>query len=181
MSMETDLLEVESSEAGDRAGTGFPELTVLGKRIEMLRIERGMSKQALARGAATSRQQLWRVMTGKSELTGTLGQRLAEVLQVDARLLRGLETSGVRTWSASASASVSMAPAAPAEPAAPRTLEEFVTDGARLQRAVSALPVDAHGMQLRRALLDAVQQVAGAAGVPLAPEWHLLRAASDQA
>src|SRR5581483_674828 len=61
---------------------GVPELTELGKRIEMLRIARGISKQHLARYAGTSRQQLWRVMTGKSELTSTLRARLADVLAV---------------------------------------------------------------------------------------------------
>jgi len=62
---------------------GFPELTPLGKQIEVLRIGRGMSKQHLAHFAGTSRQQLWRVMRGKSELTDALRQRLAEVLRVD--------------------------------------------------------------------------------------------------
>ena len=37
---------------------GAPELTSLGKRLEILRIERGISKQFLARYAGTSRQQL---------------------------------------------------------------------------------------------------------------------------
>ena len=57
----------------DSIGTdGAAELTSLGKRLEILRIERGLSKQKLARHAGTSRQQLWRVMTGKSELTNSL-------------------------------------------------------------------------------------------------------------
>src|SRR3954462_11510217 len=56
---------------------GVPEFTELGKRLEILRIERGVSKQRLARHAGTSRQQLWRVMTGKSELTSSLRDRLA--------------------------------------------------------------------------------------------------------
>ena len=64
-----------------------PRLSPLGKRIELLRVDRGLSKQYLARSAGTSRQQLWRVMTGKSELTGTLCQRLATVLDVDSRTL----------------------------------------------------------------------------------------------
>src|SRR5688500_83384 len=67
---------------------GGPELSLLGKRIELLRIDRGLSKQSLARRAGTSRQQLWRVMTGKSELTSSLCLRLAEVLQLDPRALR---------------------------------------------------------------------------------------------
>lgn len=61
---------------------GTPELTALGKRLEILRIERGVSKQRLARHAGTSRQQLWRVMTGKSELTSSLRDRLASALAV---------------------------------------------------------------------------------------------------
>src|SRR4051794_19204167 len=80
------LLQDRSMEAEPKSvqESGFPELTVLGKRIEMLRIERGLSKQYLARYAGTSRQQLWRVMTGKSELTGALRSRLADALNVAA-------------------------------------------------------------------------------------------------
>ena len=55
------------AEADNSLPAGAPELTELGKRIEKLRIDRGLSKQHLARHAGTSRQQLWRVMTGKSE------------------------------------------------------------------------------------------------------------------
>src|SRR5436305_14558139 len=62
---------------------GFPELTSLGKRLEILRIERGISKQRLARHAGTSRQQLWRGMTGKSELTTSLRESLAGALSVE--------------------------------------------------------------------------------------------------
>src|SRR4051812_406151 len=71
---------------------GFPELTALGKRIEVLRIQRGLSKQHLARYAETSRQQLWRVMTGKSELTPSLKQRLVDVLGASEAELEGGET-----------------------------------------------------------------------------------------
>src|SRR6478672_2558346 len=69
------------------SAAGFPELTPLGKHIEVLRIGRGLSKQHLARFAGTSRQQLWRVMTGKSELTSSLKERLAGALAVDPSLL----------------------------------------------------------------------------------------------
>ena len=159
----------------ERTGNGFPELTALGKRIEMLRIERGLSKQALARGAATSRQQLWRVMTGKSELTGTLGQRLADVLQIDSRTLRGLEgPSGVQTWSAGGTGTVTIEPDA-VQPAP--SFAAFVADAAHLQRALAALPDDADGVRLRRALLDAVHEIATAAGIALGPAWFTLRAA----
>src|SRR3979411_2187153 len=66
---------------------GAPELTALGKRLEILRIERGVSKQRLARHAGTSRQQLWRVMTGKSELTSSLRDRLPGALPRRRRAL----------------------------------------------------------------------------------------------
>src|SRR5215213_5059422 len=72
---------------------GVPELTALGKRLEILRIERGVSKQRLARHAGTSRQQLWRVMTGKSELTSSLKGRLAGALSVDPSMLSGASAS----------------------------------------------------------------------------------------
>src|SRR5438309_7901656 len=74
-------------------GVGAPELTELGKRIEMLRIDRGLSKQHLARFADTSRQQLWRVMTGKSELTFALRSRIAEALKVQPSELNDSPTT----------------------------------------------------------------------------------------
>jgi transcriptional regulator with XRE-family HTH domain len=165
--MSIELAGVEGQNGDFReSGTGFPELTALGKRIEMLRIERGLSKQLLARGAGTSRQQLWRVMTGKSELTGTLGQRLADVLQVELRALRGLEmVAGANTsWTTgsatSASATLSIGPA---------TLAEFLGDPSRLQGVLAALPRDEHGARMRTALLDALREAATAAGLGVAP------------
>src|SRR5688572_25976750 len=93
---------------------GAPELTSLGKRLEILRIERGISKQHLARHAVTSRQQHWRVMTGKSELTSSLKERLAGALSVDPSMLSspsastpsqtfGLTASVTSTFGASSS------------------------------------------------------------------------------
>ena len=166
--MENGLLEANLTEAD---GSGFPELTALGKRIEMLRIERGLSKQALARHAATSRQQLWRVMTGKSELTSTLGQRLADVLQIDARLLRGADGSGEvgRTWTATDPGMLTVR----REPAtvASHSFAEFVADPAHLERALGTLPSDAEGIRLRGLLVSAVRDVAAAAGLELGPAW----------
>src|SRR5512147_3302596 len=79
-----------STDAEDSAlnVAGVPELTALGKRLELLRMDRRMSKRVLAQRAGTSRQQLWRVMTGKSELTSSLCDRLSEVLETDSRILR---------------------------------------------------------------------------------------------
>src|SRR5215203_1896527 len=89
---------------------GAPELTSLGKRLEILRIERGISTQRLARHAGTSRQQLWRVMTGKSELTSSLRERLAGALSVDASLLSGASASSpTHTFGLTASVTSSFA------------------------------------------------------------------------
>src|SRR3954462_896106 len=74
---------------------GAPELTSLGKRLEILRIERGISKQRLARHAGTSRQQLWRVVTGKSERTSSLRERLAGALSVEPGFLSSAQTISV--------------------------------------------------------------------------------------
>src|SRR3569832_2109298 len=89
--MSTDA--IEDVLLADGLAEGAPELTQLGKRLEILRIERGVSKQHLARHAGTSRQQLWRVMTGKSELTSSLKERLAGALSVDPSQLSLTPTS----------------------------------------------------------------------------------------
>ena len=140
---------------------GFPELTMLGKRIELLRIERGLSKQRLARAAGTSRQQLWRVTTGKSELTSSLCQRLADVLHIDARLLRGEplepEAEGLRELAAAASR----------VPPAASDLADYVATEHHLVRTLETLPGGPSGERLKRALLNCIEEVARAEGLRL--------------
>src|SRR5215210_2239805 len=116
---------------------GVPELTSLGKRLEILRIERGISKQRLARAAGTSRQQLWRVMTGKSELTSALCQRLADVLQADSRTLRNGGPHPGHGNGSGPGASAEIGVDAPAD------LTAYVTDPALLLRTLATLPDDA--------------------------------------
>ena len=164
-------MEAAGQPDGEReSGTGFPELTALGKRIEMLRIERGLSKQLLARGAGTSRQQLWRVMTGKSELTMTLGHRLADVLQVDLRRLRDGDGMPVGGWSA-----VSTSGGAVQVTVSADTLAVFLADPAHLERAIGHLPGDAHGRRLKLALLDALEAEANGAGLALSASHAEIR------
>src|SRR6185436_5785991 len=98
---------------------GVPELTTLGKRLEILRIERGISKQHLARYAGTSRQQLWRVMTGKSELTSSLRDRLATALSIEPATLLGTASTFTLRMSA---------PSTSVPPAAPLTVNEYLSD-----------------------------------------------------
>lgn len=156
---------MESSDALPTLG-GAPELTALGKRLELLRIERGLSKQLLARLAGTSRQQLWRVMTGKSELTTALCQRLAEVLQVDARVLRD--------WCGGPNIRFYSDGTGPV-PAPPATLESYASDVASLAATLHTLPGGEVGRRLKREFLNCVEVVAAEAGLRLSPAFFELR------
>src|SRR5690348_11939060 len=143
---------------------GAPELTSLGKRLEILRIERGISKQHLARHAGTSRQQLWRVMTGKSELTSSLRERLALALSVDTHALyNGVE---LRQSQTSAEAlPLFVAPPASAYPPNP----------ALLAAPLRTLPSGDGGRRLRRALLNAVEDLAVEGGLALPLDYSEIR------
>jgi transcriptional regulator with XRE-family HTH domain len=143
--------------------SGFPELTELGKRIEMLRIERGLSKQFLARFAGTSRQQLWRVMTGKSELTDALRSRLADALSVsplefDIRVSR--ET--VSATNAIGGSSLLQFPT-------------YLADPAAIARTLSTMPAGDSGRSLKRRFLDALEDAALDGGVALDARFFELR------
>ncbi len=149
------------------SGSGFPELSPLGKRIELLRISRGLTKQQLARGAGTSRQQLWRVMTGKSELTSSLGFRLSQVLEIDGRLLSpGADTESL---------GLPFGAAARATSAPPSSLAEFVADAAAVERTLASLPADELGRRLKRMLLNSIEDLAAADGMRLPPSFFALR------
>lgn len=155
-----------SIQPSDSDSLGFPELTALGKQIEVLRIGRGLSKQFLARHAGTSRQQLWRVMTGKTELTGALRQRLAEALRVDESVL-----------SATPSRSTMLIPAnfTGVEPAGPVALQEYLARPSLVERTLRTLPNGAAGRELKRSLLNAIEDVALEAGAALPRELFDLR------
>src|SRR5215211_629975 len=142
---------------------GFPELTPLGKRIEMLRIERGLSKQFLARFAGTSRQQLWRVMTGKSELTGSLKTRLAEALQV-APL--DFELGGPKTASTSNRALTS---------ATDTRVMAYIADPDAIVRTLITMPAGDEGRALKQRFLDALEDIALAVGCSLDAKFFELR------
>lgn len=144
---------------------GFPELTTLGKHIEVLRIGRGLSKQHLARFAGTSRQQLWRVMTGKSELTDALRQRLAHALQV--------ETSALSATPAVSSLARSLE--GRSAPIIGISLETYLAAPALAERTLRTLPNGEAGRELKRALLTALEDLAIQHHVSLPPEFFDLR------
>jgi transcriptional regulator with XRE-family HTH domain len=156
---------------------GAPELTSLGKRLEILRIERGISKQHLARYAGTSRQQLWRVMTGKSELTSSLKERLASALSVDPNLLSAAPAtpqSQTQTYALAGAASPALGIAALGAPPVP-TIAEYLFDPARLTATLRTLPGGDAGRRLKRALLNALEDLAVESAQPLTAEFSEIR------
>jgi transcriptional regulator with XRE-family HTH domain len=178
MSTEIQPVAPEESPGPGAAGPEFaaPELTPLGKRIEMLRIERGISKQHLARFAGTSRQQLWRVMTGKSELTGSLRDRLAEALLVEAPSLSAMATTtgaaAAATWSAAGSIFVP----AP-EPAPANELAEYLANADAVAATLRTMPGGPAGRRLKRAFLDTLEDAAVEQGLTLDARVFELRRA----
>ena len=136
---------------------GAPELTSLGKRLEILRIERGISKQHLARYAGTSRQQLWRVMTGKSELTSSLKERLAGALSVDPSMLTAASAPS-KTFGLTASVTSTLVGAANVVIAP--TISDYLGDSAHLGATLRTLPEGDAGRRLKRALLNALEDLA---------------------
>jgi transcriptional regulator with XRE-family HTH domain len=147
------------AEDGELLAAGVPELTSLGKRIELLRLERRMSKRVLAQRAGTSRQQLWRVMTGKSELTSSLCARLSDVLEIDSRLLR--DSTAQPATAANARRDGNW------DTGFSETLEEYVASSAGLERTFGTLPNTDDGRRLKRVLLDAVEDIAIARALKL--------------
>jgi transcriptional regulator with XRE-family HTH domain len=142
---------------------GFPELTPLGKRIEMLRIERGLSKQYLARFAGTSRQQLWRVMTGKSELTGSLKSRLADALNVAALEFDLTGHTSESTTSRGLSAETDARVVA------------YIADPQAITRTLMTMPAGDDGRALKRRFLDLLEDMALAVGCSLDADFFDLR------
>lgn len=172
-----------STDAEDEplVANGVPELTMLGKRIELLRLERRMSKRVLAQRAGTSRQQLWRVMTGKSELTSSLCARLSEVLETDSRLLRDASRysfdgeeplkEGLRRdpfgWVATSGNALAGPDRDGSSERFCETLEEYVSSPSGLERTFETLPNTGDGRRLKRVLLDTIEDIAIARSLKL--------------
>lgn len=175
-------------------GAGFPELNELGMKLEMLRIQRGIAKQHLARHAGTSRQQLWRVMTGKSELTVQLRERLAQALGVPAGELVHASEQSSEIVAAAQRASATVASHAPASgplaashapasgplaashaDAMPPRLDVYLSDPRHLVATLATLPTGDDGFHLKRQLLNAVEDLALARSVVLSSAFFETR------
>ncbi len=135
--------------------TAFLELAEVGRRIELLRIARGLSKQQLSRKAATSRQQIWRVMTGKSELSHATRDRLAHALGVEPAQLTSRDAEPIELAFGSRR---SVAAALGGDNSA--RLAVYLSQAELLEGAVVLLPPGADGVRLKRLLLNAVEDLA---------------------
>jgi hypothetical protein len=62
-----------------------------------------------------------------------------------------------------------------ASPARAGTLVDFVSDPVALSRALGALPADDHGRALKRTLLNAIEDLAASATLPLPAHFFELR------
>ena len=162
-------MSIRARPTSDAELPGFPELTPLGKQIEVLRIGRGMSKQHLAHFAGTSRQQLWRVMTGKSELTDALRQRLAEALRVNGSALSG-DGPAATTAGSAGSADTGIAARAIGV-----SLETYVSTPELAERTLRSLPNGDVGRELKRMILTAIEDVAIQRRISLPIEFFDLR------
>ena len=154
---------------------GAPELTALGKRLEILRIERGISKQHLARHAGTSRQQLWRVMTGKSELTSSLKERLAGALSVDPSELSLVPASTATQTFGFAAAVKSTFAVVPLDRGSVPTIVDYFGDSTHLTETLRTPPDGDAGRRLKRALLNALEDLAVDASQQLPADFSEIR------
>jgi transcriptional regulator with XRE-family HTH domain len=157
--------------ASNSESAGFPELTALGKQIEVLRIGRGISKQHLARFAGTSRQQLWRVMTGKSELTEALRHRLAQVLGVEIAPL-GERPSSSNGSTATTSLAIDFHAGTFV---ASLSLEAYLATPEHAERTLRTLPNGDAGRELKRTLLNALEDQALRRDIALPDDFFDLR------
>ncbi len=160
-----------------RTQAGVPELTALGRQLEMLRLERGLSKQGLARDAGTSRQQLWRVMTGKSELTTSLCHRLAETLAIDARVLRSPERFAralIDIADRAVHPHLDTTASLGGRGAAP-DISDYLADTRNVLRTLATYPGGEAGRALKRSFLDELEDCAAAAGVKLGSAFFTVR------
>lgn len=163
--MSTDI-----GDAGDAllGGGNAPRLSETGRRIEMLRIARGISKQRLAALAGVSRQQLWRVMTGKAPFAGALRDRIAETLGSSAGQLASIPSTSGISFIAYPNSLEQQGDGAAA-------LEAYLRRLDRLERSLRGLPSGGDGRRLKLLLLNALEEQAALRGVTIPAELLDLR------
>ncbi len=143
------------------------ELSETGRIIDAHRTRRRLTKGALARTVGISRQQLWRVMTGKSALTPALRERLATALGAE----------DLRRDTSLHSARIADEPHAAVDREL-RTSSELIAylrSPESIARTLETLPGGSEGRWLYRAVFDVIEEMAAISGVVLGPETIRLR------
>jgi hypothetical protein len=114
-------------------------------------------------------------MTGKSELTSSLKERLAGALSVDPAALSAASAAvPTQTFSLTAAVGTSLGNAASGGLGIP-TINEYLSDPARLTATLRTLPEGDAGRRLKRALLNAVEDLAVEASQPLPVDFSEIR------
>ena len=106
-------------------------------------------------------------MTGKSELSTTLCQRLADELGVDPRILQADDRDGPTPFAAAAALGQSPAVA----------LDEWLQSPIALRATLRSLPSGDAGRTLKRELLNVIEELAIHSGMRLPPHFFALRGA----
>ena len=105
-------------------------------------------------------------MTGKSELTSALCQRLADELGVDPRLLQGGAHDAPSPFAA---VGIGQSPAV--------ALDEWLQSPIALRATLRSLPAGDAGRTLKRELLNVIEELAIHSGMRLPPHFFALRGA----
>jgi hypothetical protein len=108
-------------------------------------------------------------MTGKSELTSSLKERLAGALSVDPSML----SAGVRPSSQTFGLTPSITSKLVGPAAA--TIVDYLTDSTHLIATLGTLPEGDAGRRLKRALLNALEDLAVDAAQPLPSDFSEIR------
>jgi hypothetical protein len=107
-------------------------------------------------------------MTGKSELTDTLRQRLAQALGVETRTLAASRADA--TISATATPVLHATDVVASVP-----IQTYLATADHAERTLRMLPNGDAGRELKRTLLNALEEQAVECGVPLPAEFFDLR------
>jgi hypothetical protein len=112
-------------------------------------------------------------MTGKSELTSSLRERLAGALSVEPGFLSSSQTlSATQTFSL---ASASHAAAALTSSGEAPTIALYLTEPAHLAATLRTLPSGDAGRRLKRALLNALEDLSVEGGFTLPVDYSEIR------
>jgi hypothetical protein len=123
-------------------------------------------------------------MTGKSELTASLCQRLAEVLGIDARVLRDPEAfaralTDVAERASHAGATLPASSMRQRLPwmgrSVPPDIAEYLADARNVVRTLATYPGGEEGRSLKRGFLDDLEDCAAKAGVKLDAAFFTVR------